>query len=154
MELHRLFPVTPYSGNVTRVGVHHRAGDYNNENHAWRTPWTWYQRWIDENWRQLKNPTLVVAAEDRSKRLKVPTGDVEYLHGTPFEDWTALARCDVLLIPNSTFSFTAAMMNRNLAEAWRASLPDGGFVPFDPWDALPLLDDRAQNYLSTLDSLK
>jgi hypothetical protein len=43
---------------------------------------------------------------------------------------------EVLVIPNSTFSFTAAMLNRNRnAIFYRPSLKLKDFFVFDPWDA-------------------
>ena len=74
-----------------------------------------------------------------------------------FADWWALGQADALAISNSTFSFTAAMLacpprtpvepNRPDAAAepavahrfWRPDPEAGALVPFDPWDAKPLL---------------
>ena len=50
---------------------------------------------------------------------------------------------DRLAISNSTFSFTAAMLNQrspSSAHAFVRPVPDArALVPFDPWDSYPLL---------------
>ena len=59
-------------------------------------------------------------------------------------DWFAMTRADVLLCSNSTLSFTAAMANDMPGAAFLRPDPRArGYVPFDPWDALPLLPARA-----------
>jgi hypothetical protein len=67
--------------------------------------------------------------------------------GAALADWFALARCDVLAISNSTFSFSAAMLATAGAEEGsrcaRAVRPDPAaqaLVPFDPWSAPPTLN--------------
>ena len=76
--------------------------------------------------------------------------------GALLGDWLALAACDALAISNSTFGFTASLMAQRAQEAaeddgaaagaappaahfvrpcWLA----GRLVPYDPWDARPVL---------------
>lgn len=63
-----------------------------------------------------------------------------------FRDWWTMGQADVLACSNSTFSFTAAMLNRADAEDglatprfWRP-VPDArALQPFEPWSAQPLL---------------
>jgi hypothetical protein len=74
-------------------------------------------------------------------------------------DWRLMQRADALLISNSTFSFTAAMLREAppplpVADDDRANAAPTpplflrpcpvarAFVPFDPWDGLPLLPSR------------
>jgi hypothetical protein len=60
-------------------------------------------------------------------------------------DWFLMTRADVLLASNSTLSFTAAMANPiGGAVFLRPDPRQGGFVGFDPWNALPLLPARQQ----------
>ncbi|KAL1523629.1 hypothetical protein AB1Y20_018565 [Prymnesium parvum] len=66
-----------------------------------------------------------------------------------FLDWWVMTQADRLAISNSTFSFTAAMLNaagsqqRSVAErapAFYRPVPEaGGLESFDPWDSKPLL---------------
>ena len=147
------------------IGLHARLGDYDNRTIKWRCPAQWYIDWLNENWRRLENPVLYIASEEpqfveRLVQLAKPgTPASEALmnrlpSGESFvDDWINLRACDILLIPNSTFSFTAAMMASKPLEAWRASLPHRGFVRFDPWNATPLLYDRAEDYRNLLDQL-
>jgi len=50
-----------------------------------------------------------------------------------FTNWWILANCDVLLISNSTYGFTAGMFSTRPQETWRSNLPAQTFIPFDPW---------------------
>ena len=137
-------------GTNTVVGIHHRAGDYDNKTIKWRAPWAWYENWLAANWSRLKNPILVIASEGPvPEDLRTPAPPL-ILSGSPEEDWADLAHCDIVLCPNSTYSYAAAMMNPNLKEAWRACLPAGGFVRFDPWDSTPLLYDQCEVYWKIL----
>ena len=99
----------------------------------------------------LKGKTLFVASEDpaavrRFRRYQPITAHDVGLAGTFTDDWRMLRQCDIILMPNSTFSFTAAMANPHLKQTWRASLPEGRFVQIDPWNTTPLLYERAENY--------
>src|SRR5208283_4295217 len=95
--------------------------------------------WLGQNWDLLASPMLFVAAEDPKvvdwfagyDPLTCRSMGLSYNY---IDEWTMLRACDVILMPNSTFSFTAAMANPMLMEAWRASLPDNGFKRIDPWD--------------------
>ena len=55
-------------------------------------------------------------------------------------DFWVMREADVLLISNSTLSFSAALLsNRRGAVFMRPDACAGGFVGFDPWRALPIL---------------
>ena len=166
-DLQRMFtPNTPPAFDAagrTVVGIHARWGDYDNKKHAWRAPPQWYVDWINSNWDRLDNPVLLIAAEDQrflkhlDELAKPDTqarlaydGRLIVTNESPTQDWINLSSCDIILATNSTFSFTAALFSTSVKEAWRASLPDVGFVKFDPWNALPLLPDPCENYESIL----
>ena len=51
-----------------------------------------------------------------------------------FPDWWLLKHCDVVLTPNSTYSFTAAWLNPHLLECWRSRLTTQRFERIDPWN--------------------
>jgi hypothetical protein len=134
--------------------------------------------WLEENWARFKNPVLFIATEtpslvdefadyspvtantlgvdlkkeplrhysylDRDKRVREPW-QMDF-----FPDWYLLSQCNVLVTPNSTFSFTAGMVSDNLQEFWRSSLPPvsspSGFEKLDIWNTVPLTHDRAEDY--------
>jgi hypothetical protein len=60
----------------------------------------------------------------------------------PYFDFLAMTRADALAVANSSFSFFAAMLNAKAGCFVRPAAPRGGLVPFDPWDAEPLLDQK------------
>ena len=156
----------------TVIGIHLRRGDYGRMA-FYVTPVEWYLKWLDAHWGTLKNPTLFIASEDPSlvdefreynpvttESLGVtlgnePLDDYPYLQTDlrtkePLQmdfmpDWYCLTQCDTLLIPNSTFSFTAAMFGK-CKEMWRSNLSTQQFELTNPWDTYPLLQDVAEDY--------
>lgn len=157
----------------TRIGIHLRRGDYGRLI-FYITPVQWYLAWLKVNWPRFDNPVLFVASEDRAlvdefreynpqtaeslgvdlKTEPLPT--YPYLprdlrEAKPhlldfFPDWHLLAQCDVLVMGNSTFAFTAAMVARHLQECWRSRLSTQQFEQIDPWDSLPLLREDLRDY--------
>lgn len=141
----------------TVVGLHLRLGDYQNiaaSSFGYCAPSAWYIQWLDEIWPTLENPVLFVASDDIDAVRKdfeaydVMTADsiglempqcMNGLKAGFFPDWFGLTQCDVLAISNSTFSFTACMMNqRKDAHFFRAHY-HGVMQPFDPWNADPIV---------------
>lgn len=141
----------------TAVAIHIRRGDYGFR-YFYRTPLRWYLEQLERIWPTLDRPFLFIASDaldevaEHFKRYNpVTAADL----GPPppthdfYRDFYVLQHSDVLLIPNSTFSFAAAMLNTNLRQAYRSHLPSRGFVPFDPWDAKPLdqgWESRVERY--------
>jgi len=156
----------------SRIGIHLRRGDFGRLC-FYVTPVDWYLRWLDEHWKRFEEPVLFIATEtpdlvrEFSDYHPVTTTDLGIdLTGGPMEhyqylrpdlrmrepwqmdffpDWCMLASCDVVLAPNSTFSFTAAMAG-DPPEFWRSSLPAGAFVQEDVWDTFPFQHVRAEDY--------
>lgn len=155
----------------TVIGLHRRVGDFGRLSFH-LTPVEWYRKWLKENWKWFRSPVLFVATEDRSwlddirEWSPLTTDDLEidlaesrayynYLQHDldarePWQmdfvpDWYLLTQCDSLVISNSTFGFTAAMMNENLKELWRSSLPHGYFEQIDPWDSRPFRTERCED---------
>jgi hypothetical protein len=64
-----------------------------------------------------------------------------------YPDFYLLTQCDVLAIPNSTFSVVAAMLSERLRWSVRTCLKEPldhpPFRPFDPWDDV-FLDTAAE----------
>ncbi len=157
----------------TAVGIHLRRGDYGRFA-FYNTPVEWYLEWLRRNWSSLDNPVLFVASEDlalvgefsdynpqTAESLGVnlraePMPTATYLkydldHPEPhlfdfFPDWYLLSQCDYLLIPNSTFSFAAAMFSQRLKRCFRSDLPTQRFVEIDPWDSDPMTGDLAEDW--------
>lgn len=130
----------------TAVAIHVRRNDYG-FSYFYRTPLCWYLEQLDRLWPTLDRPFLYIASD----ALPEVVGHFARFHpltsadlGPPlpaydfYRDFYVLQHSDVILIPNSTFSFAASMLNSNLRSAYRSHLPSQGFVPFDPWNAKPL----------------
>jgi hypothetical protein len=130
----------------TVVGLHLRRDDFG-QGIYYITPSSWYLRWLEVIWPTLADPILFVACDEPAKVLRdfrayrpqsAREMQVELPKAPYYPDFYALTQCDVLAIPNSTFSFTAAMLNRRLQKSVRSSLPLESFVEFDPWNDDPL----------------
>ncbi len=63
-----------------------------------------------------------------------------------FPDLYFLTHCEVMLIPNSTFSFTAAMFSDTIHRIFRSDLPTQEFVEIDVWNEAPLTYDMAEDW--------
>lgn len=162
-----------FAAGTTRIGIHLRRGDYGRLE-FYITPVQWYLDWLAAHWHKFDNPVLFVATESRelieqfaayepvtAESLGVdlqcrPRPHYHYLgeelrRSEPwqldfFPDWYLLTQCEILLVPNSSFSFTAAMLAPNLRELWRSHLPTQAFEAIEPWNAMPLEQDRAEDY--------
>ncbi len=131
------------------------------------TPTATLLAWLDGLWPTLRQPRLVVCTDSPAEVLPAfarfapltarDVGcDLSDLvghdghawsradHGVAraagfFPDWSVLTRCDVLAVSNSSFSYSAALMNERAQRFVRPTFPHGDLQPFDPWDAEPLL---------------
>ncbi len=136
------------------VGLHLRLGDYGRLI-FYITPVQWYRNWLAAIWPLLDDPVLFIAAEDRSQveafadynpqtaeslgvDMKAePIEDYSYQqydkdHPQPHTmqfmgDFFLLTQCRYLAIPNSTFSFAAAMFSERLRHCFRSDLPTQRF---------------------------
>jgi len=126
---------------ATVVAIHIRRGDYDiptrRQNIA---PVEWYLNWLKENWSKLDNPVLFIASDEINK---VAPDFAEYkprtFSGNNFIcDHYMLSHADILLISNSTFSFTAAMLSET-ARCLRPDFEQEKMVGFDPWNAEPII---------------
>lgn len=156
----------------TVIGLHMRRGD-TGRFVFYVTPNEWYLHWLEQHWHEYKNPILFVASEepddykafakykpitslDLLSLSKLPYTVYNYLRcdrerPTPismdwFPDWYLLTQCDVLVFGNSTFSFTAAMMNRGLQQAWRSRLSTQEFERIDVWNEWPMVREDVREY--------
>ena len=171
----RLKPATEKLLAETRptVGIHLRRGDYG-QFHFYITPVAWYLQCLAEL--NLKNPLLFIASETpslaeefRNAGYEVVTSEslgvslnaeilphYNYLEADKtvreplqldfYPDFHLLSQCSHLLMPNSSFSFAAAMLSKRDPTCYRSSLITGRFHRIDPWDDWPLQRDSVDDY--------
>lgn len=130
----------------TVVAVHIRRGDFGH-GPFWIAPSAWYRDWLDRIWPTLDAPVLYIASDDPGAAGEfarfgaVGASDLGVvLPGADFYlDHYLLSQADRLAISNSSFSFTAAMLNTGAQEFVRPDPDLRSLVPFEPWDAQILL---------------
>jgi len=131
----------------TLVAVHLRRGDFGH-GRFWVAPAGWYLDWLDNLWPRLTRPMLYLATDELDAAgdfarfapvLGAPLAGTAGLPDVVVDHWM-LSRAPYLAISNSSFSFTAAMLNPDLKEAVRPDPDQRRMVPFDPWQAPVLLD--------------
>lgn len=157
------------SNETTLVGLHLRLGDYKNisaSSFGYCAPTSWYLEWLEKIWPTLKNPVLFVASDEietvlrdfaaynpiTSDMLKanMPDGFKELDAGF-FPDWYILSQCDVAAISNSSFSFTACMLNQRSGARFFRAHYEHRMVEFDPWNADPIVHrEMSSNVLAEL----
>jgi hypothetical protein len=128
----------------TLVTVHIRRGDFG-QGRFWIAPAGWYTNWLQSIWSELDAPVLYIASDD-------PDVAAEFSDFRPLDahtlgagrldfylDHHVLSQADHLAISNSSFSFTAAMLNENAKSFVRPDRTVQALVPFDPWNADVLL---------------
>lgn len=132
--------------NYTIIGVHIRLGDAGVD-YYYRTPIEWYKNKIEEliNIKGVEKIKLFIASDDltiKNKFEEYNTLNIDYsiLGNTPdyIVDFILLSKCEILIMGNSSFSFTASMLNQNVKKVFRSSILNGNFEEIDPWDSEPL----------------
>ena len=137
------------AGGKKLVVIHLRRGDYG-YGQFFRAPCAWYQEWMSRQGFTPATHLLYICSEDpgryraRFAGFTVVTADDI---GTPpqlspYLDFLAMTRADMLAIANSSFSFFAAMLNSKASDFVRPDAEQGGLVAFDPWGAEPVLDQK------------
>lgn len=131
-----------------KAAIHVRRGDYGYY-YFFLTPAEWIETWLQSLEAELgRAPVVFLASDDPDavqkdlpdrrfvtlKDFGLDTGDAPY-----FADFVALMLARKVAISNSSFSFSAAMLNQNADAFVRPDLAAGGFTPFDPWNAEVLL---------------
>jgi hypothetical protein len=131
----------------TLVAVHVRRRDFGYGRY-WIAPEAWYLDWLRERWPALERPVLYVASDDAQARERFAEFspacaadlDVEMPGAGFFLDHSILREADVLAIANSSFSFTASLLNSSAAEFVRPDPASRRLVPFEPWSSPVLVD--------------
>jgi len=132
----------------TVIAVHVRRGDMVTNPDFWVAPVDWYLTHLTRIWEESDKPILYVATDEPSVKhafkrfgalvdrdVSDPIPGAEF-----FTDWFVLSRAHHLCISNSTFSFTASMMNMTCVDFFRPSRARGALVRYDPWMAEQLIE--------------
>jgi hypothetical protein len=162
----------------TLVVIHLRSGDYKwlpNLTFTLSVPPEWWVEWLEDRWGSFDSPILYVCTDDvagvrRHFRKFEPITEADLSLAPPaivtaarasfYRDYHMMTQADVLGIGNSTFSFSAAMMNERARLFVRPHFDfSTRFTEFDPWDADPLLHLKGRNpffkdYTAMLDVAK
>jgi hypothetical protein len=127
----------------------------------WSAPAEWYATWL-QNFVAVPNapaPIVLLFSDDpdAARRALGPQGaSVTWVNttalaesfgggddGGALADWFLMARCETLVISNSTYSFAAAMLatavDGQRCTCFRPDPSARGIVKFDPWNASPTL---------------
>ena len=166
------------SRGQTVIGLHMRRGDTGRLIY-YLTPNQWYLGWLERHWSDYDNPVLFIASETPEDKEAfaeyhpVTSSDLLSLSSDPyrvynylkpdladptptsmdwFPDWYLLTQCKVLVFGNSTFSFTAAMMARDLQSTWRSRLSTQSFESIDPWSSWPVVREDVRDYPGVADT--
>lgn len=138
------------SAGKTIVAIHLRQGDFG-YGRFWVASPAWYVAWLKRIWSALERPVLYIASDTSgphpafaefdpwsADRLGVGISGIDFL-----VDHHILRHADHLAIANSTFSFTAAMLNERGASFLRPDPDLRALTPFDPWASEVLRDATA-----------
>ncbi len=133
--------------NRTVIAMHLRRGDFG-YGRFWIAPLAWYHRWLEGVWSEWRDPLLYIATDDSAVLREFER--YEPVHAGMFggfpedlayvPDFYALTRARIVATSNSTFSFVAAMLNREAAAFLRPDPVERRLRPFDPWASPVLLD--------------
>jgi hypothetical protein len=137
----------------TLVGVHIRRVNYG-YGRFWIAPERWYADWLGGLLPRLDAPVLYVATDDPQARAGFsrfsPLGAADLGVSIPgadfFLDHYVLSRAQHLAISNSSFSFTAALLNEGAAGFARPDPLRRALVAFEPWRSAVLIDAPAGEY--------
>ncbi|GGF94751.1 alpha-1,2-fucosyltransferase [Paenibacillus abyssi] len=143
----------------TIIGIHVRRGDflkYKDHPRNYAVPTSWYIDWLNSIWPMLDSPVLFIASDDLENVLSdfkrfLPVTSADFIKQFPAEpkydrldpsfypDYYFLTQCDRLAISNSTFSFTAGLLNERCKLFVRPH-KSKTLVPYDPWNSSRRLD--------------
>lgn len=138
------------SKGKTVVGIHLRRGDYLdfvNHNKYFVAPTSWYIQWLRKVWGTLEEPVLFIASDELDKVVPdfaefnpVTSLDLN-MYGNIrkdagfYPDFYLLTQCDVMAISNSSFSFSASMLNERCSLFLRPRQQTGSLIPYNPWNS-------------------
>ena len=132
----------------TLIALHLRVSTWACGHGPWFiAPNEWYLERLRLQWPGLFQPVLFIASDVPEKVLK------DFAFYDPWTckrlgirikpdllgDFTMLRHADIMAISNSTFGFTASMLNEQGKLFVRPDNVEKKLVRYDPWDAEPLL---------------
>lgn len=128
------------------IVIHLRRGDFG-EGPFWVAPASWYEKWLCSHWEEWDRPVLYVATDGEEPFPELRYFEPHYPWDLPppppgaefLRDHWLMQQVDHLAISNSSYSFTAAMLNRGYSSTVRPDPLQQALVHFDPWDAEPVL---------------
>ena len=158
------------------IGVHLRKGDFRKislikHGFEFDAPIHWYTSWLDTIWSKFKDPVLLLCSDSPDikraflKYKPITTADfasdiidtlrmiksVDKLEvnrdASFFLDWYLLTQCHAMAISNSTFSFSASMMNRKAKIFMRPCLTKKRLAQYAPWNSEPVLFPPREKYI-------
>jgi hypothetical protein len=126
----------------TLVALHLRRGDFGYGD-FWVAPNSWYLRALETLWPTLDQPVLYIATDDPAVRqafarfnpIDADPQGFNLTGANYFIDHYILSKADLLMISNSTFSFTAAMLNQHSQATYRPDPATQSMTAFSPWEA-------------------
>ncbi|PKM80487.1 MAG: hypothetical protein CVU89_13115 [Firmicutes bacterium HGW-Firmicutes-14] len=143
------------SRGKTIIGLHIRRGDYkdyrgtNKQVYFYIAPTAWYKNWLRTIWSKVPDPVLFIASDE----IEAVTPDFSEYHPVTMQDlfsslpknyfypdFYLLTQCHILAISNSSFSFTASMLNNKAKSFLRPVLHLKRLHPYNPWASDPLLN--------------
>jgi len=125
----------------TLVALHIRRGDFG-YGEFWIAPASWYRAQLEKIWPLLDQPVLYIASDDPKAReefadvnpVAADTSQCQLPGLAYFVDHYILSQADRLIIANSSFSYTAAMINDTAQGFYRPDPALQGMREFDPWN--------------------
>jgi len=132
------------------AAIHLRRGDYGT-GVFFIAPESWYVDWLTNLQAVHPDLSVYIASDDLDAVLPAfsgfPTLTARDLPETNlqhefFTDFAALTVADHLAISNSSYSFSASMLNDRCSTFMRPNLTEAKLVPYDPWNAPVLLRDQ------------
>ena len=142
----------------TLVAIHLRRGDFG-KGRFFVAPTDWYRQWLAENWAGWNRPVLYIASDAPDK---VVCNFAEYhpvtatdlgveMPGYPdYPDYYLLTQADALATSNSSYSFSASMLNERAHMFVRPVYSRRQLVPYDPWNSPVLLGIPGDTYYEEL----
>jgi hypothetical protein len=133
-------------GNII-VGLHIRLGDYGRYPYL-IAPSKWYLSYLDSLWETLDNPVLFIASDNLDQALQdfkkynpitIRDLNISLPDADFYPEFYLLSQCDILAISNSTYSFTASMLNEKCRIFARPCFKRRQLIPYDPWYSEPYL---------------
>lgn len=126
-----------------------RRGDYGDSYH-FVAPSKWYIDALREFLTRLDNPTVYIASDEIDSVVSdfAEFNPITYRDLMPnlgeqsfLLDFYVMKSANAVLTSNSSFSFSASMLNENARIFLRPDLLQKKMIPFDPWNSPVLLRD-------------